>query len=182
MAKKKPENYVDNKTFYKQLVDYRDSCLAADERGEVRPRITEKIGLAIYQIANRLALKPNFFGYPFKEEMISDGIENACDAVLKFNPDKSENPFAYFTQIIYYAFLRRIQKEKKHLYTKYKATEHMNVFNEVSDRQSHDSGEDFNDGIKYGEWTQEYMSEFVENFEANKRRKKKKRTTVNEVV
>lgn len=133
MAKKKPENYVDNKTFYKQLVDYRDSCLAADERGEVRPRITEKIGLAIYQIANRLALKPNFFGYPFKEEMISDGIENACDAVLKFNPDKSENPFAYFTQIIYYAFLRRIEKEKKLLLTKKKYYDNKYVNRELAD-------------------------------------------------
>ena len=133
MAKAKPKNYVDNKTFYKHLVEYRDACFRADKVGVERPRVTEQIGMAVYQIANRLALKPNFSGYPFKEEMISDGIENAIDAVLKFNPEKSENPFAYFTQIIYYAFLRRIEREKKHLLTKKKYYDNKYVNQELAD-------------------------------------------------
>ena len=36
---------------------------------------------------------------------------------------KSKNPFAYFTQIVHYAFLRRIQKEKKQLDIKTKIIE-----------------------------------------------------------
>lgn len=118
MAKKKPENYIDNKTFYSHLIEYQDACKAAEEAGEERPQVTNKIGECFYQIANRLATKPNFSGYMFKDEMIFDGIENACDAVLKFNPTKSQNPFAYFTQIIWYAFLRRIEREKKQLLVK----------------------------------------------------------------
>ena len=116
--KKKPKNYIDNKTFLSYLVDYREVCAKADEAEQPKPQVTEKIGLCLFQIANRLATKPNFSGYMFKDEMISDGIENAVDAVLKFNPEKSQNPFAYFTQIIWYAFIRRIEKEKKQLYTK----------------------------------------------------------------
>ena len=59
----------------------------------------------------------------FKEDMISDGIENCVQYIHNFNPEKSQNPFAYFTQIIHYAFLRRIQKEKKQLDIKTKIIE-----------------------------------------------------------
>ena len=51
--------------------------------------------------------------------MISDGIENCLQYIHNFNPEKSNNPFAYFTQIIYYAFIRRIQKEKKQAHVKH---------------------------------------------------------------
>jgi DNA-directed RNA polymerase specialized sigma24 family protein len=110
--------------------------------------------------------------------MISDGIENCLQYIDNFNPEKSSNPFAYFTQIVYYAFLRRIQKEKKYLYTKYKVTEHENVLGETSDRQEGDIGKDFNDGIKSSEWSQEYMSDFIQNFEETKRKKRKQRTHI----
>ena len=59
--------------------------------------------------------------------MISDGIENCLQYASNFNPDKSKNPFAYFTQIIYYAFIRRIQKEKKQQHIRHKVIENMNV-------------------------------------------------------
>ena len=57
------------------------------------------------KIANHLSFKPNFVNYMFKEDMISDGIENCVQYVHNFDPEKSQNPFAYFTQIIHYAFL-----------------------------------------------------------------------------
>ena len=79
------------------------------------------------KIATHLSYKPNFINYTFREEMSSD-VENCLQYIDNFNPDKSRNPFAYFTQIIYFAFLRRIQKEKKYLYTKYKASENVNLF------------------------------------------------------
>ena len=106
--------------------------------------------------------------------MICDGIEYCLQYIDNFDPDKSQNPFAYFTQIIYYAFIRRIQKEKKHLYVKYKATENANIFDITAERQEHDMG-DYNVDIKSGEWSEEYMHNFVENFESTRRRKRKKK-------
>jgi hypothetical protein len=175
-AKKKPY-YVDNKKFLQAMIEFKESVQIAETTGAKRPIVPMYIADCIMKIATHLSYKPNFVNYSFRDEMISDGIENALQYIDNFNPEKSKNPFAYFTQIIYYAFLRRIQKEKKYLYTKYKATEHANIFGEVSDTQEHDSQNHYNDDVKYSEWTEEYMAEFIENFEENKRRKKRKKKT-----
>jgi len=176
MAKKKFKNqYVNNKDFLAAMVEYKAAVKAAKEQDGERPRVPNYIGECVMKIATNLARKPNFVNYTFKEEMISDGIENCLQYIDNFNPEKSSNPFAYFTQIIYFAFLRRIQKEKKLLYVKYKLTENVNVMQMGADRQAHDVGRNFNDGIKMTEYTEEYMSHFIEDFEANKRKKVKKR-------
>ena len=157
---KKPQNrehYVDNKKFYAEMLRYRDNREAALEAGESPPRVPNYIGDCIMRIAYKLSNKPNFINYPFKEEMIGDGIENCIMYVDNFNPDKSTNPFAYFTQIIYYAYLRRIEKEKKALYTKYKATEIFNL-------ESVMSGED-RELIKSSEGASENASMFIQDFE-----------------
>jgi len=173
--KKKNPHYVNNKEFLAAMIDFRDSVLQAEANDEPRPKVPMYVADCIMKIATHLSYKPNFVNYTFRDEMICDGIENCLQYIDNFNPEKSNNPFAYFTQIVYYAFLRRIQKEKKYLYTKFKASEHANVFDETADRQEHDQGIDYNDDIKYNEWTQEYMSDFIENFEECKRRKKKKK-------
>jgi len=116
-------HYVDNKSFYNALVEYRNKKTAAIEAGLPVPRIPEYIGVCIFKIATKLATKGNFVNYSYKEEMISDGIENCISYMHNFNPDKSNNPFAYFTRIIYNAYVLRIQKEKKQTYIKYKAFE-----------------------------------------------------------
>ena len=121
MAKKR--NYVNNKDLLEALIKYRDECAEAEDCGENSPQVPEYIGKCIMMIAQRLATRPNFSGYMYKEEMISDGIENCLQYIHNFNPEKSKNPFAYFTQIIHYAFLRRIQKEKKQLEIKTKIIE-----------------------------------------------------------
>ena len=176
MAKKKSKNqYVNNKDFLAAMVDYRAAVKQAKEKGDQRPRVPNYIGECVMKIATNLARKPNFVNYTFKEEMISDGIENCLQYIDNFDPEKSNNPFAYFTQIIYFAFLRRIQKEKKLLYVKYKLTENVNVMQMAADRQGHDSDRHFNDNIKMTEYTEEYMSHFIQDFEDNKRRKVKKR-------
>ena len=90
------------------------------------------------QIAVHLSYKSNFINYGFREDMISDGIENCIQYIHNFDPDKSKNPFAYFTQIIYYAFLRRIQKEKKSLYVKYKSLENSQIMDDLMVNQSTD--------------------------------------------
>ena len=93
------------------------------------------------KIAERLSHRPNFINYAFREEMVSDGIENCVMYASNFNPEKSSNPFAYFTQIIYYAFLRRIEKEKKQLYIKYKTMDEVSMLEDHSDMGDMAAGE-----------------------------------------
>ena len=114
-GKRKSEHYVNNKEFLEALINYRAKCQRAEEAGEARPVIPRYIGECFLKIANHLSYKPNFVNYMFREDMISDGIENCVQYIKNINPEKSSNPFAYFTQIIHYAFLRRIQKEKRQM-------------------------------------------------------------------
>jgi hypothetical protein len=175
IKKKVKQNYVNNKDFLAALVSYQQLVRESNEQGTSRPRVPNYIGECIMKISTHLARKPNFINYTFKDEMIADGIENCLQYIDNFDPEKSSNPFAYFTQIIWYAFIRRIQKEKKVLYTKYKLIEHVNLMNISSDTQDHDNTVDFNDNIKMSEWSEEYMNTFMSDFEDNKRRKIKKR-------
>lgn len=121
--RKKSEHYVNNKEFLAALIAYRENVELAAIRGEPKPRITNYLGECFLKIATHLSFKPNFVNYMFKDDMICDGIENCVQYIHNFNPEKSQNPFAYFTQIIHYAFLRRIQKEKKQLEIKNKILE-----------------------------------------------------------
>ena len=121
--KKKTEYYVNNKEFLEAISVYRNKVIAAKEAGKPRPRVPNYIGECFLKIATHLSYKPNFVNYMFREDMICDGIENCLQYIDNFDPEKSKNPFAYFTQIIYYAFLRRIQKEKKQLEIKNKILE-----------------------------------------------------------
>jgi DNA-directed RNA polymerase specialized sigma24 family protein len=120
--KKKPEHYVDNKEFLSALSIYKIKVNRALTEGTTRPMIPNYVGECFLKIATHLSYRPNFVNYPFREDMISDGIENCVQYIDNFDPDRG-NPFAYFTQIIYYAFLRRIQKEKKQLEIKAKILE-----------------------------------------------------------
>ena len=151
-TKKTPKKtqYVNNKDFLAALITYRAAVSEAEENDLPRPQVPHYVGECVMKISTHLARKPNFVNYPFKDEMVADGIENCLQYIDNFDPEKSKNPFAYFTQIIWYAFLRRIQKEKKLLYTKYKLTEQLNIAN---------------------------MNTFIEEFEASKRRKVKKKET-----
>jgi hypothetical protein len=112
---KKKEHYVNNKEFLAALISYRQDVAIAKAKGEPKPRVPEYIGGCFLKIATHLSYRPNFVNYMFKDDMICDGIENCLQYIDNFNPEKSQNPFAYFTQIIYFAFLRRIQREKKQL-------------------------------------------------------------------
>tara|TARA_B110000211_G_scaffold196735_1_gene225899 strand:- start:246 stop:791 length:546 start_codon:yes stop_codon:yes gene_type:complete len=118
-VKKVSVHYVDNKKFLQAMKDWKEECREAEEADEEKPRITNYMGECFLKIANGLSYRPNFINYTYKQEMISDGIENCLQYLHNFDPEKSNNPFAYFTQIIYYAFLRRIQKEKKQAHVKH---------------------------------------------------------------
>ena len=123
MAKKKSEHYVNNKELLAALIDYRADVAVAKSKDLPKPRISNYLGECFLKIATHLSYKPNFVNYMFRDDMISDGIENCVQYIHNFDPNKSKNPFAYFTQIIHYAFLRRIQKEKKQLEIKTKIIE-----------------------------------------------------------
>ena len=124
MPRKKSEHYVNNKQLLEALIVYRAKVAHAKENDLPKPRITNYLGECFLKIATHLSYKPNFVNYMFRDDMISDGIENCVQYIHNFDPEKSKNPFAYFTQIIYYAFLRRIQKEKKQLEIKQKILDH----------------------------------------------------------
>ena len=112
MEQKKP-HYVDNKLFFAEMEKWKSEIAESDEVDDQPPMVTEYMGECFYKIATHLSYRPNFINYTYREEMIGDGIENCIRYAKNFNPEKSKNPFAYFTQIIYYAFIRRITKEKK---------------------------------------------------------------------
>ena len=123
MPRKKSEHYVNNKQLLEALIVYREKVAHAKDNDLPKPRITNYLGECFLKIATHLSYKPNFVNYMFRDDMISDGIENCVQYIHNFDPAKSKNPFAYFTQIIHYAFLRRIQKEKKQLDIKTKIIE-----------------------------------------------------------
>ena len=120
MARKRSEHYVNNKEFLYAIVAYKQDIKDAEEAGKPKPVIPRYIGECFLKIATHLSYKPNFVNYMFKDDMVCDGIENCVQYINNFNPEKSTNPFAYFTQIIHYAFLRRISKEKRQLEIKNK--------------------------------------------------------------
>jgi hypothetical protein len=112
---KKKQHYVDNQKFLAAIVEYKRRVDVAKEKGLDKPRVNDYIGGCFLKIANHLSFRPNFINYMYKDDMICDGIENCIQYIDNFNPEKSKNPFAYFTQIVYYAFLRRIAKEKRQM-------------------------------------------------------------------
>jgi hypothetical protein len=107
--------YVDNKQFLAELIAYGKELRAAKRKKLPKPSVSEYIGTCIIKIAHHFAYKPQYCRYPFLDEMISDAVENCLIYVHNFDPKKSSNPFAYFTQITYHAFIRRILREKRHL-------------------------------------------------------------------
>ena len=167
--KTKRNHYVDNKLLLQEMRKYKDAVNQSKEDGTERPRVPNYIGECIMKIAQHLSYKPNFINYTYKDEMISDGIENCLLYIDNFDPEKSSNPFAYFTQIIYYAFIRRIQKEKKQSYVKYKSLENQELLDEVM------AGPD-NSQVKRGvlDFIHSNMDEFLAEFEETQRKKKEK--------
>jgi len=161
MKKKVKEHYVDNKKFYTEMIRFRKAYDEAKEKELQRPQMSNYAGMAIYKIAHRLANSPNFRNYTYRDEMIEDGIENAIAYAHNFDPEKYTNPFAYFTTIVYYAFLRRIDREERNLYIKYKSIEKFNLDNALS-------SDEFHETIIQSESTIEKMTAFIERYEEKK--------------
>jgi hypothetical protein len=138
-GKKRSEHYVSNKDFHLALLEYKKLVVNAKEKELPRPRIPNYLGECFLKIATHLSYKPNFVNYMFKDDMVCDGIENCVQYIDNFDVERT-NPFAYFTQIVYYAFLRRIAKEKKQLEIKTKIIERSG-FDEVFTADISDMGD-----------------------------------------
>lgn len=121
---RKSIHYVDNKKFFEEILKHKKEVRKAKRMGLPEPRIPEYVGECIWKIADKLSTKPCFINYSYRDEMISDGIENCILYFKDYDPKIGQNPFAYFTQVIYYAFLRRIKKEEKNRYIIYKNFQH----------------------------------------------------------
>lgn len=129
-------DYVNNEKFYLELVRYKKAIEEAAAAGKPKPQIPNYIGECIMLIARKLSNNFNFINYSFKEEMISDGIENCIMYLDNFDPEKSAKPFSYFTQIIWFAFIRRIQRERKQQYIKAKNLQQISLADSLNDVQS----------------------------------------------
>ena len=177
---RKKQHYVDNEKFLVVMTAYRNAYLDGKENGEIqKPIIPDYAGECFLKIAERLSHRPNFINYAFREEMVSDGIENCVMYASNFNPEKSSNPFAYFTQITYYAFLRRIEKEKKQLYIKYKT---MDEFSSLEDNSDMSQMEGNTGAISSGASPlsndkRASIYDFIATFEEKKRAKKRIKPT-----
>ena len=170
MAAKK-EHYVNNKEFLEAMKAYRKSVNKAKREKKEKPPVSNYIGSCFLKIANHLSYRPNFINYTFRDDMISDGIENCLQYLDNFNPAKSSNPFAYFTQIIYYAFIRRIQKEKKQTTIKHKL-----IMDSNYDDVALQPGDDAEFKNQFRDFLQKNLK--MEDTQPKKVEKKKKKTRV----
>ena len=180
---RKKQHYVDNSKLLEVMSEYREQYLIAKDNDIEPPVIPDYAGECFLKIAEKLSHRPNFINYAFREEMVSDGIENCVMYANNFNPEKSQNPFAYFTQIIYYAFLRRIEKEKKQLYIKYKTMNEFDSLEENSDTSSMESEDFISTGASpLTADKRATIYDFIYAFEEKKRKKKKPKETVDTIL
>ena len=172
MAKnaKQNEHYVNNKEFTAAVAEFNEKCKLAESKGKTPPQMSNYIGECIYKISTRLSTRPNFINYTYRDEMICDAIENCIQYIGNFNVEKSNNAFAYITQICYYAFLRRIQKEKKQVFIKQQMT--MDITADTFDTIDGDTSGMSNTNV---EWMQENMTQVQ--YEPRKSKRKKATTT-----
>jgi len=164
---RKKNNYINNKTLYGAMIHHKNEVKEAKEkRANNIPQIPKYIGESILLICSNLAKKPNFSGYTYKSDMISDAIMDCVAAVDNFDPERTNNPFAYFTQIAWNAFIRRIQKEKKQTYIKHKNFENSFIMNEL-----------WSDAENIHLKANEYSSEIVRSFEDKTKLTKTKKSS-----
>ena len=139
-SEKKKVHYVNNKEFLAAIVERKQHLKEAEESDLPKPQVSNYLGECILKIANHLSYRPNFINYTYRDEMISDGIENSLQYIDNFDPEKSKNPFAYFTQIIYFAFIRRITKEKKQQKIKDRILKRSNISDMIAVQEHDDDG------------------------------------------
>ena len=165
-------HYVNNAELLQALIDWREKIKEAEESGDEPPGVPNYVGECLLKIATHLSYKANFINYSYREDMILDGVENCLMYIKNFDPSKSSNPFSYFTQIIYYAFLRRIAKEKKQAYVKQKLIHQMPF--EMFELQDHDDDGDYQNAYLTFMQNNSDFDDFSERKKEKKKAKKEK--------
>lgn len=169
VQKKRKRNYVNNPDLLQALKDYKKICDLAVSQEKEMPRITNYIGECIFKISTRIATRKNFSGYPFVEDMVMDGVETCFRYIDRFDTEKYNNPFAFFSRVIWNAFLQRIAKEKKELYIKYKNSLSIHGMGGAFESDLH------NDiSLSHYSIDVDYMNAYIEDYEAKMAEKKEK--------
>ena len=180
MKPKDKPHYVNNRQFSESVVEYCTTLKEARLKDEPLPVVTNYIAECFLKIAEGLSHKSNFVRYTYREEMVMDAVENCLKAIENYDIDaatRSGNPnaFAYFTQISWYAFLRRIQKEKKQqdIKLKYIFEADVSQFLEENLEGDYDS-QPFVDQLRYRiDTVKESDAQFKEYIKEEKQRKRR---------
>lgn len=170
------QHYVDNDKFFEAIIEYKNKLKEHREKGiDDRPAMSNYLGDCFLKIAENYSHKPSFIGYKFREDMVQDAVYFCVKYIDTFNPERTKNPFAYFTTACHNAFLQKIEKEHKNLYINLKSLEHAEIFNELDD--THTYGDKLNrssdESNPYSEGSKEKLNEFVANFEKKMNKNKK---------
>ena len=160
-------HYVNNKDFYEAMVKYKAEVDQAVLEDKPKPRVPRYVGECLMMICNKLSTKPNFMSYSYRDEMVADGIENCLASVDNFDPNRTQNPFAYFTQIAWNAFIRRITKEKKQAYIKHKNFENSGIMDELWE-----GGEGAGPMVKHNSYSDDIIRNFEDKLTKNTKRVK----------
>tara|TARA_Y100000114_G_C11715206_1_gene305582 strand:- start:532 stop:1128 length:597 start_codon:yes stop_codon:yes gene_type:complete len=187
MAKRKSIHYVNNLDFSNAVVQYVETLQKAKENNTVLPIVPDYIAQCFLRIAEGLSYKSNFIRYTYREEMVMDAVENCLKAIENYNIEAATrtgkpNAFAYFTQITWYAFLRRIAKEKKQQDIKMKYLTKSGIENfidnehgdEVSQHTVTAFVDTLRDRIEKVRYNDMYMKEVIKQEKTEKKKKRSK--------
>lgn len=165
--------YIDNEKFLKALTEYKEKYNVEMAAGRGRPQIPDYIGSCFLKISEGFASRRSFNRYPFKEDMIEDGVFFCVKYIHNFDPAKIKkptDPFNYFTMFVYHAFLQRIAKEKRYLYVKLKSTQKAEM---IGDTYEGTNQAGVSIDVDYSENARIKMNEFLAEFEEKNFTKKK---------
>lgn len=181
MTPKDKPHYVDNAKLLQAMIKYKKALNEAEASGLEAPPVPKYICECILKIATRFSYGYRYINYSYREDMILDGVENCIRYIHNFDSEKSGNPFSYFTQIIYYAFLRRIAKEKKQTYLKNKLIQEIPF--DAFELQEHDEDGNYTNGyIEFMQNHANYDNSYEEKLKEKKMKKKKKDNNLEEFI
>ena len=170
ITERKSTHYVNNVDLYNALVTWQKDCRRAKRKKLPKPALPDFVAECMMKMANRLSQKAGFVNYTYREDMVGDALESCLRYIHNFNPTKSTNAFAYITQIIHNAFIRRIQKEQKQLYVKMRIVDQA----DFADSYERQSGDESHYNNSYVTYLQENKGDVITKFENWKESKKSK--------
>lgn len=143
--------YVNPQKFTTEVTNWTNQVKKAKEEGKTPPKAPEYVGVCVMKIAEKMATRPNFSNYTYKDEMISDAIENVFQYIHNFDPEKAQSAksgaFSYVSLIVWRAFIRRMKKEKKEQDIKKRSFENDVLNDKLSNLQDHDKNTYYSETI-----------------------------------